>query len=414
MECSFERDIDFTLRPKPGRQETPPGGRGNARATTLRSKPGKQENPSDGGGNTLATFEKEADDVLKHIHGYLNYSGGILIINNPDGRHNMIDIDNWIRKAIERLLLSIPESVVHNCVKIAPTKTRVQIYVRKSPEFVTRNYHLYTRGPGASTASVRGLSSCVDILTYDRPVDVDVEHYLCNDDITKAKCCEERSDLAENYDLEFKCWEKADNIPTKIMKDQVVGKCLSAFANLPDGGDLFAGIKQNSSSMTFVGYILSETLQQEIRKSVADLFNTFKQLSEQDELSEYRDWTTNFIKLTKCQNHSEDRYLVHIRVNHIARGVFYGEYPESFISSENGSIRQLEVHEWVTLVNKEKCTCITTYNITQRALMGDQPDQRIPDDVQVTGDAIAIGIYLGLLTNSLCSSFLPYVITGTI
>ena len=366
MECSFERDIDFTPRKK-GKQEK---SRGNTHDPEHAS-------------------EKEAEDVLKHIHGYLNYAGGILILNNRDQKHSQIYIDKWIRMVIERLLLSIPESIVHNCVKIVPAKTRVQIYVRKSPEFVTKNYHLYTRGPGANTASVRGQSSCLNLLTYERPADVDI-YNLCNDDISNAKCCEERTDVAEYCSREFKGWAKADNLTHKIKHDQVVGKCLSAFANLPDGGDFVAGIKEgeDSSSIKFVGYTLSDTQQQEISTSVADLFHTFKRLTG-DVLKKNLDWTTDFIKLTKCQNHSDGRYLIHIRVNHVARGVFYGGYPESFISSENGSIRQLEVDEWDTLVNKEKGTCITNYNVQEGDCMGDKPGPSTPDDVPDTGDVIA-------------------------
>ena len=313
-------------------------------------------------GKDKTSFNQQVSKVLSQIHGYLNYVGGILILN-ADKACSEIHIDEWIRNTMDRLLRCTPQSVVSK-MRVKMHKG-VFIFVRKSPELVTMNYHMYTRGLGANTQAVTDLQSCTDILTrVGRLMFLDRSpSHVSPGDMFKGVSRGTEMDIAEHFDLEFKCW-KEENKLLKLTSNNPFCECLAAYANLQDGGDLVGGVDENQAKkmMEVKGYNLNERQKREVEKLIAEIFSEKMMRLDGNKLMENIDWITSFIPLHRPTHDDLTYCLLHIRVNHVAGGVLYGGNPECSIATTRGDIRSLTVDEWKTLVNHEKGKSIKLIN----------------------------------------------------
>ena len=335
-------------------------------------------------------FRDQSGAVIKRIHGYLNHVGGVLKLTNASAECCSVDvIDVWLRYLIAKMLKTgIPHSLIHSRILFHEDDDVLYVLVKKSPELVTFDYGMFSRGPGAEKKVVDDIKTCYQIMSQPR---------LRNMPKSKALLESFRNDLrgmkvgskvnwSETQSREYKMFlasnVKADKIEQKLKSDL---SCLSGLPNLVEGGDYCLGIneiedetrdrkrrlsKKGVKQYKVEGYELSLKDRKAIEKTVQSIFASLKTPTG-EQLIEGSDWWLEFIPLAHDENmdidddtvatagestsaeKKEDIYLVVCHVNHVPGGVFIKE-PVCLIKTEHiGSVTDLRFENWVQTVKDE-------------------------------------------------------------
>jgi hypothetical protein len=315
-------------------------------------------------------FKKQTQEVIKRIHGYLNHVGGVLKLLNARGDCSIDVIDVWMRHLIDQMLKTgIPQSLIHSKILFHEADDVLYILMKKSPELVTFDYKMFSRGPGAQNMSIHDIRICYQIMTQCR-----VQPMLKTPSLLdKLSGMEIGSTfpVVEKQSLEFKMWSasnvKADKIGQKVNSESTT-RCLSGFANLLEGGDYCLGIKEIDREYVIEGYQLNATDRAAIEKSFQSFFDSLKTTSD-GKLILGSDWKLTFIPLT-CKDDSvspavcgadgtskfAEWFLVHIRVNHVPGGVFLQDpvcINNACQEGEPNSVQFLDLSNWASTVKKE-------------------------------------------------------------
>ncbi len=223
-------------------------------------------------------------EIAKWISALMNTSGGLILLysNTPDSDK---DRDNWIQSFEHFIDYWIPESLIRPVVRYKflelDGKVRIYIFVCRSRNLVTFDFHAYSRLAASvrklyandypmvqellneSGSSPRGLpcqsqmktllqereAFTVDELlpvTHSESETMEFKHFFTN---------------VESKRVEL-CWFEADELTSRLEKYM---KCLCAFANT-QGGSFVVGVKEETKSPVIRGFSVIQNQEKEQQK----------------------------------------------------------------------------------------------------------------------------------------------------
>ena len=285
-------------------------------------------------------------DIKRFLTTHLNGCGGIIYLYNQSG--TAVDakaIDKWKTNIDDVIIKFVPVHIFRTCIKIVDDGIPILMVVDKSSEPITMESNIYTRHT-AGNFCVYDAKSLYTILTQASAESVN----LCRYGPYKTEC---EFPLVETQNVEFKYWDIKclSDYVTKLQEPNTT-RCVMGMPNLPEGGDIFIGIREDKEKKNNI--ITGVNLMVEDEGHFKDLFQKFMEkdpttnekriwCDEEGIPQEGKNWSVLFSPV------ANGKMLIHIHINHYPGGVFI-KAPVTNTIQEDGSTKEVTFHDWKEMI----------------------------------------------------------------